>query len=116
MSVEKVNKYKEEKANRKETLAKQKKKAKAVKAGLITGGVVIVALLAAAIGLTIRNERIAYLNSRPDYNTTAMILGDLSGVLATEAETEASTEAETEASSEETEAAPEETAAEEPEA
>ena len=43
MSVEKVNKYKEEKANRKENLAKQKKKAKAVKAGLITGGVVIVA-------------------------------------------------------------------------
>ena len=109
MSVEKVNKYKEEKANRKETLAKQKKKAKAVKAGLITGGVVIVALLAAAIGLTIRNERIAYLNSRPDYNTTAMILGDLSGVLATEAETAAEeTEAPTEAAAE--------TAAEEPEA
>ena len=37
MSVEKVNKYKEEKANRKELLEKQKKQAKAVRAGVIAG-------------------------------------------------------------------------------
>ena len=129
MSVEKVNKYKEEKANRKEILAKQKKKAKAAKVGLITGGIVIVALIAVAIGVTIRNERVAYLNSLPDYNTTSMALGDLSGVLSTEAptgtdesgaagETETAGEEENaaeETAAEETESAAEETAAEETE-
>lgn len=129
MSVEKVNKYKEEKANRKEILAKQKKKAKAAKVGLITGGIVIVALIAVAIGVTIRNERVAYLNSLPDYNTTSMALGDLSSVLSTEAptgtdesgaagETETAGEEETaaeETAAQETESAAEETAAEETE-
>ena len=129
MSVEKVNKYKEEKANRKEILAKQKKKAKAAKVGLITGGIVIVALIAVAIGVTIRNERVAYLNSLPDYNTTSMALGDLSGVLSTEAptgteESGAAGETETageekppaeETAAQETESAAEETAAEETE-
>mgnify|MGYP005773812037 FL=1 len=117
MSVEKVNKYKEEKANRKEILAKQKKKAKAAKVGLITGGIVIVALIAVAIGVTIRNERVAYLNSLPDYNTTSMALGDLSSVLSTEAPTgtdESGAAGETETAGEE-ETAAEETAAQETE-
>lgn len=97
MSVEKVNKYKEEKANRKEILEKQKKQARMVKAGVIAGAVLVAVLIVGAIGLTIRNERKAYLNSLPDYNTTSMVVGDMAGVLNEETaeETEAETESET---------------------
>ena len=56
MSVEKVNQYKKEKAGRKETLQKQKKQAKFVKAGVILGAVLALALIAGAIGVTIRKE------------------------------------------------------------
>ena len=88
MSVEKVNKYKEEKANRKELLEKQKKQAKAVRAGVIAGAVVAAALIVGAIGVTIRNERKAYLAALPDYNASTMIVGDMAGVLAEETEAE----------------------------
>ena len=84
MSVEKVNKYKEEKANRKATLEQQKKKAKQTKTALIAGAAVVVVLIAGAIGLTIRNEYQAYLNAQPSYDTTQMLVGDLAGVLAEE--------------------------------
>ncbi|MBP3701915.1 MAG: hypothetical protein J6I64_08490 [Lachnospiraceae bacterium] len=95
MSVEKVNKYKEEKANRKEILEQQKKKAKQAKIALIAGAVVIVGLIVGAIGITARNEYKAYLNAQPDYNATQMLVGDLAGVLVdeTEAETQEQTEA-----------------------
>ena len=91
MSVEKVNKYKEEKANRKEILEQQKKKAKQTRMALIAGAVVVVALIVGAIGLTARNEYNAYLNAQPNYDASQMLVGDLAGVLAeeTEAETEA---------------------------
>ncbi len=91
MSVEKVNKYKEEKANRKEILEQQKKKAKQTKTAMIAGAAVVVVLIAGAIGITVRNEYNAYLNAQPDYSTTQMLVGDLAGVLADEtvAETEA---------------------------
>ena len=91
MSVEKVNKYKEEKANRKEILEKQKKQAKAVRTGVIAGGILAAALIVGAIGITIRNERRAYLASLPDYNATSMVVGDMAGVLTPE--TEGKTEA-----------------------
>lgn len=84
MSVEKVNKYKEEKANRKEILAKEKKKAKAEKAALIAVVAVIAVLVVGAIGLTIRNERKAYLASIPDYSATSLVVGDMAGVLSEE--------------------------------
>ena len=84
MSVEKVNKYKEEKANRKEMLEQQKKKAKQTKTALIAGAILVVVLIAGAIGLTIRNEYQAYLNAQPNYDTTQMLVGDLAGVLAEE--------------------------------
>lgn len=89
MSVEKVNKYKEEKANRKEILEKQKKQAKLIKSGVIAGGILTAALLVGAIGVTIRNERKAYLASLPDYNTTSMLVGDMAGVLTEETQTTA---------------------------
>lgn len=102
MSVEKVNKYKEEKANRKEILEKQKKKEKAVRAAVIAGGILVVALIVGAIGVTIRNERKAYLNSLPDYNATSLVVGDMAGVLneETEAENESGAEGGTEAETE----------------
>ncbi|MCI8401307.1 MAG: hypothetical protein HFI38_04315 [Lachnospiraceae bacterium] len=89
MSVEKVNKYKEEKANRKEILEKQKKQAKLIKSGVIAGGILAAVLLVGAIGVTIRNERKAYLASLPDYNTTSMLVGDMAGVLTEETQTTA---------------------------
>lgn len=105
MSVEKVNKYKEEKANRKEWIEKQKKQAKAMRAGVIAGAVVVVVLIVGAIGLTIRNERKAYLAALPDYNASTMIVGDMAGVLTPETEAEtASPEDGTQAPAEETQA------------
>lgn len=91
MSVEKVNKYKEEKANRKEILEQQKKKAKQTRTAMIAGAVVVVALIVGAIGITVRNEYNAYLNAQPNYDATQMLVGDLAGVLVDEtvAETEA---------------------------
>ena len=91
MSVEKVNKNKEEKANRKEILEQQKKKAKQTRTAMIAGAVVVVALIAGAIGITVRNEYNAYQNAKPNYDTTQMLVGDLAGVLVDEtvAETEA---------------------------
>lgn len=88
MSVEKVNKYKEEKANRKEILEQQKKKAKQTKTALIAGAVVVVALIVGAIGLTARNEYKAYLNAQPNYDASQMLVGDLAGVLVEETEAE----------------------------
>lgn len=84
MSVEKVNKYKEEKANRKQILEDQKKKAKQVKTMVAAIVVVVAILIVGAIGITIRNEYQAYLNGQPNYDTTQMLVGDLAGVLTEE--------------------------------
>jgi cytoskeletal protein RodZ len=102
MSVEKVNKYKEEKANRKETLAKEKKARKRNKAIITLVAAIVVLAIVGAIGLTVRNQYVVYLNTRPNYDTTSMLVSDLAGVqgLDTE-EAEASVEDETEAPAEE---------------
>jgi cytoskeletal protein RodZ len=102
MSVEKVNKYKEEKANRKETLAKEKKAKKRNKAIITLVAAIVVLAIVGAIGLTVRNQYVVYLNTRPNYDTTSMLVSDLAGVqgLDTE-EAEASVEDETEAPAEE---------------
>ena len=92
MSVEKVNQYKKEKAGRRETLQKQKKQARLIKAGVILGAVLALALIAGAIGVTIRNERKAYLASLPTYKTETMLVGDMAGVLQETPETEAGAE------------------------
>ena len=57
--------------------------------GVIAGAVVAAALIVGAIGVTIRNERKAYLAALPDYNASTMIVGDMAGVLAEETEAEA---------------------------
>lgn len=100
MSQEKVNKYKERKANRKEILQKEKRNRKLEKAAWIIVFALIIAGIAAAIGIEIHNwYENTYLPSRPDYTTESLIISDVAGVL--EEETEAAEEPETEAEAEE---------------
>ena len=84
MSQEKVNKYKEEKANRKETIAKQKRQKARNKAIAIAVAAVLAVGAVGAIGLTIRNEYKAYINSLPSYSSTSYVVSDDAGVLSTE--------------------------------
>lgn len=84
MSQEKVDRYKEQKANRKELMAKEKRKRTIARVIAITIAVLVLAGAAGAIGLTIRNERIAYLASLPSYSTTSFVVPDEAGILNTE--------------------------------
>lgn len=84
MSQEKVNKYKEQKANRKELIAKQKRQQARNKVIAIVVAVVLAVSAVGAIGLTIRNEYNAYLDSLPSYSSTSFIVSDDAGVLSTE--------------------------------
>lgn len=84
MSQEKVNKYKEEKANRKELIAKQKRQQARNKMIAIAVAVVLAVGAVGAIGLTIRNEYKAYIDSLPTYSSTSFIVSDDAGVLSTE--------------------------------
>lgn len=84
MSQEKVDKYKEQKANRKELMARQKRKRALTKWIAIAIAVIVVAGAIGAIGLTIRNEHNAYINSLPSYSTTSFIVPDEAGMLSTE--------------------------------
>ncbi len=93
MSQEKVNKYKEYKKNKKQILAKQKKKKALDK--ILVGAVcaVVVLGLVAALGVTFRNMYRDYLASIPDYQVSGYVLDDLTGILAeTETESETVTE------------------------
>lgn len=84
MSQEKVNKYKEEKANRKELIAKQKRQQARNKMIAIAVAVVLAVGAVGAIGLTIRNEYKAYIDSLPSYSSTSFIVSDDAGMLSTE--------------------------------
>ncbi len=84
MSQEKVNKYKEQKANRKELIAKQKRQQARNKVIAIVVTVVLAVGAVGAIGLTIRNEYKAYLDSLPTYSSTSFIVSDDAGVRSTE--------------------------------
>lgn len=84
MSQEKVNKYKQEKANRKETIAKQKRQQARNKMIAIVVAAVLAVGAVGAIGLTIRNEYKAYINSLPSYSSTSFVVSDDAGVLSTE--------------------------------
>lgn len=81
MSVEKVNKYKEDKKNRKAILEKEKKKKRLYRIGGWTAGAVIVIALVAMLGLTAKNSYNDYLASRPDYNSTSLVISDMTGIL-----------------------------------
>ena len=86
MSQEKVNQYKEQKANRKELMAQEKRKKARTKLIAIVVAVIVAVGAAGAIGLTIRNEYKAYIDSLPSYSTTSFVLPDEAGVLNTDAE------------------------------
>ena len=80
MSIEKVDAYKNEKANRKQTLAKEKSKKKRDKIIRTTLAVAFVAIIAGAIILTFVNEFKSYQESRPNYNRTEMVVPDYTGI------------------------------------
>ena len=80
MSIEKVDAYKNEKANRKQTLAKEKSKKKRDKIIGTTLAVAFVAIIAGAIILAFVNEFKSYQESRPNYNRTEMVVPDYTGI------------------------------------
>ena len=93
MSQEKVDKYKEYKKNKKKILKKEKNKALAEKLAAYAVGFAIIAAIIIAAGMGAVNSYKSYLSSRPNYDRTAYVLSDFSGVLETETETETQTEA-----------------------
>ena len=99
MSQEKVNAYKEPKANRKANLEKEKKQKKAIALGLKIAGIVAGAALVVALAVTGVNAYKNYQASRPSYDREEAVIYDMAGVLTeeTEAETDAETEAGTSA-------------------
>lgn len=95
MSQQKVDKYKEYKANRKEILAKQKRRARMTK---ITIWAVLILIVCAIIGgiiyANVKNYQ-DFLASIPDYTATGQLFSDMVGVLS-EDETEDGTDEEDE--------------------
>lgn len=90
MSQEKVNKYKEYKKNRKEIIAKEKKKKKIERVVGYSVVGIFCATVVGAIGVTVWNEYQAALAAKPNYVKQNYILGDMNAIL--EEETEESTE------------------------
>lgn len=81
MSVEKVNKYKEEKKNRKQMVAKHKREQRmgSIIGGLI--GLVIVAALVVMIGITAKNAYNNYQASQPNYDSDSYVVSDMTGIM-----------------------------------
>ena len=102
MSQEKVNAYKEAKANRKANLEKERKQKKAVALGLKIAGIVAGAALVVALAVTGVNAYKNYQASRPNYDREEAVIYDMAGVLSeeTEAETESGADAEAQAETE----------------
>ena len=94
MSLEKVNKYKEDKKNRRQILEREKKKKACARiAGWIIG-IAITAGLVAVLGLTAKNSYTNYQASKPNYTADSMVVNDMTGILneLDSEETEASAE------------------------
>lgn len=81
MSVEKVNKYKAEKKNRKELIAKQKREQRMSAFIGWAVGIVLVAALVVLIGITGKNAYNNYQASQPDYNRDSYVVTDMTGIL-----------------------------------
>lgn len=92
MSQEKVEKYKQEKAHRKEIILKERRKKKATKFAVRLAVVLVCAGICGAVGLTFYNEYQADLAARPDYTRDEMVVSDLTGILDEDSETETATE------------------------
>ncbi len=101
MSLEKVNKYKEDKKNRKAILEKERKKKRIYRICGWAAGFVIVAALVVMLGLTAKNAYSDYLASKPDYSSTSLVITDLTGIL-DETEADAEEDADENAGSDET--------------
>lgn len=87
MSQSKVDKYKEQKANRKEIYAKEQRKKKLTKAAWIGVFVLLLAGIIAALSLEIHSWYVnKYLPSKPDYTAESLVISDLAGVLEDETE------------------------------
>ncbi|KIR03145.1 hypothetical protein P261_01960 [Lachnospiraceae bacterium TWA4] len=89
MSQQKVDRYKQEKANRRENLKKQKKKKLWTKIGLYGLAAVLTCGIVGGIGLTINNQYKAYIASQPDYSSTSKVIPDYANILADETESAA---------------------------
>lgn len=81
MSVEKVNKYKEDKKNRKAILEKERKKKRLYRIGGWAAGIVIVAALVVMLGMTAKNAYADYQASKPDYSSNSLVISDMTGIL-----------------------------------
>ena len=97
MSQAKVDKYKEYKKNRREILAKEKRKKKMEKIAGWAILVVLVAALGTAVGVTIYNQHQANLAALPNYTVSEKVVADMAGILEETTEAAAETEAEAEA-------------------
>lgn len=102
MSQAKVDRYKEYKANRKEIIAKQKRKQQMTK---IVIWVVAILLVCGVVGFGVYagiQAREDFYNSIPDYTATGQLFSDMVGIFA-EDETEDESESESEGAEDESE-------------
>lgn len=84
MSKEKVNEYKDRKANRKAEIAKAKREKQRNKIIGIAVLVIVIGGLAGALGLTGWNQYVNYRDSRPSYERTEMVVSDYTDILSVE--------------------------------
>ncbi len=112
MSQQKVDKYKEQKAKRKELIQKERRNRKIARVVTILVVIVVIAGIGTGIGFTIRNQYIQAQNAKPDYTSNALVIQDMAGVLE-ESTAESSEETGAQTDSEQESSAAEETAAEE---
>ena len=80
ISQTKMNEYKEYKKNKKQILAKQKKKKLADKVIVWVVSLAVACGLIAALGITFRNMYRDYKASQPDYSVSSFVLDDLTGI------------------------------------
>ena len=80
MSQAKMNEYKEYKKNKKQILAKQKKKKLADKVIVWVVSLAVACGLIAALGITFRNMYRDYKASQLDYSVSSFVLDDLTGI------------------------------------
>lgn len=103
MSQQKVDKYKEYKANRKEILAKQKRRAKLTKIAVWAVVVLIIcAIIGGGIYAGVKNYQ-DFLASVPDYTASTLLFSDMVGVLSEDETDDTSQDDETDDTSEEDE-------------
>ena len=89
MSQQKVDKYKEQKARRKEIVEKERRDRTMRKAIAALILILVIAGIGAGIGITIRNQYIKAQNAKPDYTASSLVVQDMAGILKTETSADA---------------------------